>query len=266
MTLRETFDRDGLPLALHIGGTGAPWVFQHGLCGAAGQPLAVAPEGYAAHVLEMRGHGESALGPPDALSIATFADDLAAMITARGIGPCPVGGISMGAAIALRLAVTRPDLVSALVLARPAWALEAAPDNMSPNAEVGRLLATMAPDAARTAFLAGETAGLLRQAAPDNLASLTGFFGRTPQAETAALLTAIAGDGPGVDEDDLKALTIPVLIIATGEDHIHPLAHARRLATLIDHATLAQIPAKSTDPAGYTSRFRATLTQFLKGL
>ena len=49
----------------------------------------------------------------------------------------PVGGISMGAAIALRIAALRPDLVSALVLARPAWLDANGPENIQPVADGG---------------------------------------------------------------------------------------------------------------------------------
>ena len=91
----------------------------------------------------MRGHGDSPLGPPDHVSISQFTDDLTGFITAKALGTCPVVGISMGAAIALRLAVLRPDLVRALVLARPAWVCDAAPGTMAPNAEVGAALARM---------------------------------------------------------------------------------------------------------------------------
>lgn len=263
---RAHLTADDLPLAHHSAGEGGHWVFQHGLCGAAPQPLAVAPDDLCTHVLEMRGHGDSPMGPPDRVSIAQFTDDLAGFITAKALGPCPVGGISMGAAIALRLAVLRPDLVRALVLARPAWVCGNAPDNMAPNAEVGGLLATMAPDAARARFAAGQTATLLGDMAPDNLFSLMGFFDRAPQAQTAALLSRISADGPGVTEAQLAALPMPVLIIGTDHDHIHPLAHAHRLAALIPQASCVEIPSKSRDPQGYATQFRAALAHFLKGL
>ena len=42
----------------------------------------------------------------------------------------------MGAAIALNVAARLPDRVTALVLARPAWAFEQAPENMRPLSEV----------------------------------------------------------------------------------------------------------------------------------
>ncbi len=52
------------------------------------------------------------------MSIATFCDDIAAYIEKNLTPPIVIGGISMGAAIALRLAVKRPDLVKALIIAK----------------------------------------------------------------------------------------------------------------------------------------------------
>jgi pimeloyl-ACP methyl ester carboxylesterase len=98
--------------------------------------------------------------------------------------------------------------------------------NNIPNAMVGRLLAELSQEDARKAFEASEIARLLAEKAPDNLASLRGFFSREPQATTAALLQAIAADGPGVSEEDLRNLEIPTLII--GHDIDHPSAFIRR--------------------------------------
>jgi pimeloyl-ACP methyl ester carboxylesterase len=64
----------------------------------------------------------------------------ATFIESRELAPLVVGGVSLGAAIALRLAVRRPELVCGLILARPAWVTRAAPDNMKPNAKCGARL------------------------------------------------------------------------------------------------------------------------------
>lgn len=267
--MTETFTTaDGLTLSLHETGSGRPMVFQHGLCGDANQPAQVFPPdvGDRCLTLECRGHGASASGPVDLLRIATFADDIAGMITAKGLGPCVIGGISMGAAIALRLAVTRPDLVLALVLARPAWITDAAPANMAPNALVGELLRYHPADKARALFEATSTAAQLARVAPDNLASLRGFFSRQPTAMTAELLCRISADGPGVSQGDLARITVPTLIIGTAQDFVHPLDHARTLARLIPQAQLAEITPKGADPAAYQADFRSALATFLKGL
>jgi pimeloyl-ACP methyl ester carboxylesterase len=262
---RFTLDRDGLALAAYdAGGDGAPFVFQHGLCGDIAQVAEAFPDGTGFRLigLECRGHGSSEAGTT--FSIATFADDVIALIERIG-APVVLGGISMGAAIASRIAVTRPDLVRGLVLARPAWVVEAAPANMRPNAEVGDLLAKLPSGEARAAFMAGETFATLSREAPDNLASLLGFFERAPQAVTARLLQAISADGPGISEADLGRLAPPALVLATGRDFVHPLAHAERLAGLIPDARLVEITPKAVSKSAYISDFHSALSAFLKG-
>jgi pimeloyl-ACP methyl ester carboxylesterase len=258
--------RGGLRLAVHdAGGTGAPVLFQHGLCGDAAQTAEAFPpiKGHRRVTLDCRGHGASEAG--EDLSIATFADDVAALAEILG-PPLVVGGISMGAAIAARIAVMRPDLVRALILVRPAWVADAAPANMAPNAEVGGLLSRMPPVAARAAFEAGPTHAQLSREAPDNLASLLGFFDRAPADVTARLLTRISADGPGVTEHQLAALPLPTLICGTGEDAIHPYAHAERLASIIPGATLVELPPKGRDKPAHIAALQAAIARFLKEL
>ena len=258
--------RGGLRLAVHdAGGPGAPVLFQHGLCGDAGQTAEAFPalDGFRRVTLECRGHGASPAG--DDLSIAAFASDVAALADTLG-PPLILGGISMGAAIATRLAVTRPDLVRALILVRPAWVAEPAPANMAPNAEVGALLSRLPPDAARAAFAAGPTHARLAREAPDNLASLLGFFDRAPADVTARLLTRIAADGPGVTEGDLATLTVPTLVCGTDKDVIHPFAHAERLAALIPGATLFELPPKGHGRPAHITALHAAISRFLREL
>lgn len=254
----------GLRLAVHAGGSSGPaMVFQHGLCGDAKQ-VAEAMQGITPQrwtCLECAGHGASDMDA--APSIAGFATDVAALIETLP-GPVVLGGISMGAAIATRLAVTRPDLVRALVLVRPAWATDANPANMAPNAEVGALLDRLPADDARALFAASPTAQHLASTAPDNLTSLMGFFSRHPQEGTARLLTAISADGPGIAPDDLRALRLPTLICATSEDSIHPSPLAQTLADLIPQARLCHLPPKGRDKPAHLAALAAAMTRFIQ--
>lgn len=264
--LGGVFVRDGVALNVaDSGGNGLPVMLQHGLCGDAQRTAEVFPDDsrFRRITMECRGHGASEAGDPTGFSIATFASDLAALIESRGLAPLFVGGVSMGAAIALRLAVRRPELVRGLVLARPAWVASAAPDNMRPNAEAGRLLGAYPPDEGRRLFLAGETARRLAEDAPDNLVSLTGFFSRAPLAVTSALLQAIASDGPGISEAEARRIAAPTLIIGTAQDVIHPFVHAETLASLIPNSRLLELTPKSKDRVQYVRGFRAALAGFL---
>ena len=169
----------------------------------------------------------------------------------------------MGAAIALRLAVTRPELVRALVLARPAWVTDRAPDNMRPNAYVGDLLKHLSAKEAEEKFLGSDIARQLKEEAPDNLQSLKNFFSRAPQHVTAALLTRISADGPNVTRAQVAQISVPTLIIGHEDDLIHPLSYAKELHSLIPRSELAIITSKVRDKARYVQDFQAALSQFL---
>ena len=262
------FQRDGLTLRYRDVGEGLPVLFQHGLGGDEAQVADAMPQSPAFRriTLECRGQGGSPFGAAEGLSIATFADDLSALADDLAIGPAVVGGISMGAAIALRLAVRQPEKVRALILARPAWVAEPGPDNMRPYALVGDLLQRFDPVEARQRFDASDTAAELARLAPDNLASLAGFFGRAEPKVFGALLSAIAADGPGVTEAEIAALDLPVLVIGHGADLAHPLAMAEELAGLIPVAKLARITPKAVDRDAYRREFRATVGAFLDTL
>lgn len=265
MTEGATILRDGLRLHLDSGGSGAPVVFQHGLGGDRRQTADVFPDDAGTRLtLECRGHGLSEAGDPSQFSIATFADDLAATIEALGVGPVVMGGISMGAAIAVRLAIRRPDLVRALMVVRPAWVTAAAPDSMQPNAEVGELLARLPPAEAHATFLGSATGRRLSVESPDNLASLAGFFGRSDPVLTAALLKRISADGPGVTNDEVRGVVVPTLVVGCGRDAVHPWAYACSVAALIREAQLVEVTPKSDDRARYRQGVREAIGGFLR--
>lgn len=260
----------GTSLRLHVAetGSGPDFVFQHGLCGDAKQTAELFPDdaGYRLLTLECRGHGRSEPGPFEALSIATFADDVADMIEARADVPVVLGGISMGAAIALRLAARRPKLVRALVVVRPAWVTKAAPENMRAYGEVGELIARYPPTDARERFERSDNARWLASEGPDNLVSLRGFLSREPLRVTAALLTRIAEDGPGVTEAEVAAINVPTLTIGQGRDPLHPIGYAKALAAMIPGARFEEVAPKSDNRAAYVSDSRAALRRFLEQL
>lgn len=264
--MTQSFSHEGLAFNVLQRGSGKPVMFQHGLCGDSRQTAEAFPEDprWCLHTLECRGHGKSPIGALDALSIPTFAGDVAAYIEKELHEPVVMGGISMGAAISLRLAVTRPELVRALILVRPAWIAEPAPINHTGNIEVGRLLTQFPNDVARIAFENGTVGSQIKVESPDNYISLTGFFAREPQAETSALLLSIGGGDPGVTRDQLAALDLPVLVVGTDADVIHPRAMAEELGALIPKARVEIIYPKGESRARHINELHRTITTFLQ--
>ncbi len=251
-------ERPGATLRFVDSGVGPPMLFQHGLGGDAAQVAEVSPTGFRVLTLECRAHGGSNVGPPDLLSLATFADDVLALADQLRIPSFVLGGISMGAAIATRVAALHPRRVEALVLVRPAWLFAPAPDNMRAFAMVAEFLRD-APAKARRRFVASDLARQLATDAPDNLASLVGFFDRPNPATTAQLLGRLAVDGPGVDASDVTA---PALVVGNAVDHVHPLALARQLAAALPNGRFVEVPAKATDRAAHVAAVRAAIETF----
>src|SRR5690349_23414278 len=133
---------DGCRISYVDEGEGLPVLWQHGLGATQAQAAEVFPEfsRFRRLTLECRGHGDSQLGAPEGLSIAQFADDALALLDHLSVERAVAGGISLGAAIAVRLAVHHPGRVGGLIVARPAW-LDDPPERMKIYLDVAELLA-----------------------------------------------------------------------------------------------------------------------------
>src|SRR5919108_4407783 len=123
MTVAKLSERslevDGRRLQYLVGGEGTPLVLVHGLGGSATNWCELAPLLAASHRLvipNLPGHaGSDPLGKGQGLE--AYAEHVAAVMEHEDAAPAPVIGHSLGGLVALRLALRRPDAVSALVLA-----------------------------------------------------------------------------------------------------------------------------------------------------
>lgn len=102
---------------------------------------------------DRRGFGQSAPGPGD----FSHADDLVRVLEQLGAEPAWLVGGSAGGAVALDVAVTRPELVAGLVLVGPAVTGAPAPDDAALDAATARL-----SDRLDAALEAGDTAAVNR--------------------------------------------------------------------------------------------------------
>lgn len=264
MTRGRFTTADGVGLDYVDEGTGTPVLWQHGLGATQAQVAEVFPQspGLRRISLECRGHAGSELGPPEAVSIRRFAEDTVALLDHLGVGRATVGGISMGAAMALHLAVHHPRRVGALILARPAWVSDPAPERLTIYRDVAQLLAQHGAEEGLARLQASERYRLLARESPDNAASLRSFFRGDP-ASLVELLDRIPAQGPEVDRDQIARLALPTLVIANERDYVHSIEMARELAGLIPGATIEIIPPKSAAGGSYVAFFKAALARFL---
>jgi len=212
--------------------------------------------------MECRGHAGSELGALEALSIGQFTDDATRLLDHLGVSRAVVGGISLGAAIALRLAV-HSARVSALIIARPAWIDERVPERMQIYLDVAELLAQHGSEQGLERLHASERYRQVMKESPDNAASMRSFFHRENPASTVALLGRIPAQGLGVTRKQMSRLALSTLVIANEGDYVHSVAMATEVAGLIPGAELKIIPSKNSARDAYVEAFKAALDEFL---
>jgi pimeloyl-ACP methyl ester carboxylesterase len=260
--------RAGIDFHYREAGTGACFVFQHGLGGDVAQPLGLfaPPPGVRVLALDCRGHGATRpLGDPALLGFASFAADVIALLDHLGVERAIVGGISMGAGVALRLALSHPGRVLALALVRPAWLDGPMPENAERYALIAALIRRFGAADGLERFLRTPAYAELERAAPDAAASLVGQF-QSPRAEDAVdRLERIPRDVPS-DAAAWSAIAMPTLVLANRQDPIHPFAYGKVLARAIPGAAFAEITSKSVDREQYARDVQRELAAFIAWL
>lgn len=264
-----TFRHDGLAFHYRDAGTGTPFFFQHGLGGDGGQPASLfrAPVGIRFLSLDCRAHGETRpLGDEAKLSLAVFADDLLALMDHLRISAAVVGGISMGAAVALNFALRRGRRVLGLVLSRPAWLDRPMERNAAIYAGIARLLREHGPRRGLELFKLSPEYRETLELSPDAAASLVGQFEHPRAVETVARLERLPADAPCRDLAALAAIQVPTLVLANRQDPIHPHAFGEILASAIPGAVLRELTPKSVSKDRHALDVQASLAEFLAGL
>jgi pimeloyl-ACP methyl ester carboxylesterase len=262
----------GSRLRYYIAGAGPPLVLVHGLGGAATnftELAALLAERFRVLAVDLPGHGGSDPLVAGA-GIADFAERVAWCAEREGLRRAAILGHSFGGAVALRLAFTRPEAVSALVLVAPAGI-----SSSSRRARIGlAVVGTLRPSriAARHRDRVAASPVLKRlvfrllASDPETLSeeAVHGFLAgselyRDPVAPSAALLAEDL-------RSELGALRCPVLLLWGGRDRFLPLEdgfeYARRLG-----ASLRVLPDTGHLPIAERSLECARLVgEFLDGV
>lgn len=261
------FSHDGLNFHYREAGDGVAFVFQHGLGGDVDQPfdLFTPPKGCRLVAIDCRAHGKTQpLGPHDKISITSFARDLAAFLDRLEIEQAVLGGISMGAAVALSFALQFPQRVLGLVQSRPAWLAGPNEQNATIFSYIARLLCEHGPDLGKQQFVRSPIYANVLSESPDAAASLCGQFDSPFAVERSVRLEQIPHDAAIKSLSRLSSIHIPVIVMANRQDPIHPFAMGTALAEAIPGAEFHEITPKSVCRESHADDVQRNLTHFLQ--
>jgi len=256
--------------ALHVEavGQGPGVVLAHGFGGSARNwrpQLRTLRARYRVVVYDARGHARSeAPAEPEAYREAALVADLARAAEATEDARPVVGGLSMGAAVALRYALARPERVRALVLASPPAGPGSGRGVAAHAVAFAEAIEREGLEAAGARFVWGAGSGL--DPAGAKLVR-QGFLEHAPHGLAHTLREFLAVQGPvAAQAERLAALDIPTLLVAGARDE-GSLPVCRALADALPRAELAVIPdAGHVVNLAAPAAFDAALLGFLAGL
>lgn len=241
-----TFLHDEIQFHYGDTGSGVPFVFQHGLGADVSQTfgLFAAPVGFRLLGFDCRAHGETRpVGDPEKISIDTFAEDLRMLLDHLKISRVVVGGISMGAAIALSFALRHPERTLGLVLSRPAWLDESRAEGIKISPVIAQFIRQYGAWEGAQRFQQTEMFQEVRRVSPDNTTSLLGQFAH-PRAAW-------------------RNITVPTLVLANRRDAIHPFEFGETFAREIPGAEFRELTPKSVSKEQHEAKTQQFIADFL---
>jgi pimeloyl-ACP methyl ester carboxylesterase len=191
-------------------------------------------------LLDLRGHGKSGKPhDPARYTWAALAGDVFGLLDHLGLERAVVGGLSLGANVALAAAVERPERMAGVVLEMPVLLRGhrvARPVFTAMAGVYGGAQAVLAP--------VGRAIG--RIPAPRRLpeaAALRDMLSARPDVARAVLQGLLADEPVPEDDASLARITTPALVIGHHNDGLHVLDDARDLARRLPNARLVETPS-----------------------
>jgi pimeloyl-ACP methyl ester carboxylesterase len=260
------FNHDGLSFHYLDAGSGTPFIFQHGLGGDTQQTDGLYQPQTALRFISMdcRGHGQTRpLGDPGKLNFCTFADDVLELTRELGLAHIIIGGISMGAGLALNIAARFPDRMLGLILSRPAWLDRPMPENLLVLTRAASLIRRYGAQQGLEHFKKSVWFEAVSRDAPEAAESLAGQFREARAEEALERLERLPNDVPNRSREQWAGIRVPTLVLATRQDPVHPFEYGEVLARAIPGAVFKELTPKSVSPARYRLETQKHIGEFL---
>lgn len=252
-------------------GQGDPLILFHGLGGDGQQWANLLPDSLPHRILlpDLPGHGKTAWLSPAACTFENFAAAVIEWIiqleAENGkFERLVLGGISMGAGIAVRVALAIPESVNKLILVRPAWLDKPFPANLHLLQLIGEYLQQGDAKQAEARLMNNPEFLRLKKENPVCAQSITGQFSRPDLLLAARTLVEMVAASPVKSFAELTNLSVPALVIGNADDPLHPLAMAVSWADQLSNSIYRQIAPRYTDPGAHRDELQQEITRFLQ--
>jgi pimeloyl-ACP methyl ester carboxylesterase len=245
---------------------GPPFVFQHGLGADISQPISFFGEDCPFRLISMdcRGHGKTVpLGDPQFLKFNSLTDDITNLLDYLNLPKVVMGGISMGAGVALNFAFRHPGRTRALILSRVSWLTEPLPPNLTVFPKIAGLIREHGAHRAKELFASTAEYQTALQSSPANAASWMLQFLRERAEETFKILESIPNDVPTPNMASWRKIDLPTLVLANRNDPQHPFEYGQAVAREIPGARFAEITAKAISGQKHVEDVRREILRFI---
>ncbi|WP_168220035.1 MULTISPECIES: alpha/beta fold hydrolase [unclassified Salinibacterium] len=214
---------------------------------------------------DIRAHGESTLiGDAADFSFAALTAEVADAVRASAAsGALSIVGVSMGAALGLRLALAGEFEIDRLVLIRPSFTDRPLPHNLRAFPVMGELLMRHGATAAEQRFKSSSLYHALTLVTHAGANAALQQF-RAPDATARAIrLVEVPRNRAFRDSEELAMLDAPTTIIAAPRDPVHPVSIAEQWQVGIRGSTLTMLPARDDGMAAHLVALRAAVSSAL---
>lgn len=252
--------RDKYQIYYNTYGSGTPIIFIHGLGGNTKQieSLNLFLPGYMIVSIDMQGHGFS--GMSDDLTFDSMTEDVIAVANKLKLDKFIIGGISMGAAISLNLALKYQDRIIKMFLIRSAWLDKPLSDE---NIKFFSKLSNFLKHNMYDEYLRTREITKFQKTNPVFLESILNAFVDSGSLLYPSKYEIVPNLVPFKRLSDLKRINKSILILWCQNDPLHPKEISTRIAKTFFYSIIEEITSPYINRDQYNSDVSDKLAKFL---
>lgn len=242
-------------------GKGKPLVYLHGLGGniEAIKGIYRKIENVQLILIDLQGHGQSTMSDND-FNFKTLAKDVVDVVDCLKIDKFMIAGISMGAAVGLRVAIDYPSRIDKLILIRNAWI------NKPMKQEFINIYEQAAHYLSLDDLLGFEKTKEfkeLEKLSKNSVGSLRYYFTDNAALKNYTKFSTLPKLKPFNKWEEIENLDIETLIINNDNDPIHASEYGKEIAKHMKNVTYKEILSKDVNAIEHVRQLNRQLKDFI---